>query len=45
MRLPFFCFNPGPRGLAMNQNWRILSKRSWDNSNSDRETNRHISDG
>ena len=43
MRLPFFCFNPGPRGLAMIQNSRILSKRSGDNTNNGRETNRqHI---
>ncbi len=29
----------------MIQNSRILSKRSGDNTNNDRETNRHISDG
>ena len=44
MRLPFFCFNRGPRGLAMTQNSRILSKGSGDTTNNDRETNRHISD-
>jgi hypothetical protein len=44
MRLPFFGFNPGFRGLAMTRNSRILSKRSGDNTNNDRETNRHISD-
>lgn len=38
-----FCFNPGPRWLVMTQNWRILSKRSGDDTNNDRETNRHIS--
>jgi len=44
MSLRFFCSNPGPRGLAMIQNLRILSKRSGDNTNNGRETNRHISD-
>ena len=42
MRLPFFCFNPGPRGLAMIQNSRSLSKRSGDHTNNGRETNRHM---
>ena len=40
--LPFFCFNRGPRGLAMIQNSRIPSKRSGDNTNNGRETNRHM---
>lgn len=44
MRLPFFCFNPGPRRPAMIQNSRILSKGGGDNTNHDREGNRHISD-
>ena len=45
MRLPFFCFNPGPRGLALIRNSRILSKRSGDTANNDRETNRHTESG
>jgi len=38
MRLPLFCFNPGPRRLAM-------SKRSGDDTNRDCETNRNTESG
>ena len=40
--LLFVCINPGPRGLAMIQNSRSLSKRSGGNTSNGRETNRHI---
>ena len=36
--LPFFCLNPSPRGLAM-------SKRSGDDTNRDRKTNRNTESG
>jgi hypothetical protein len=44
LRLPFVCFNPGPRQLALIQNSRILSKGGGGYTNNDRETNRQISD-
>ena len=45
LRLPFFGFKPGPRGLALFQTTRSLGKGSGDHSNNGRETNRHTQSG